>query len=89
LPRAAFCAAPEGEKFALDFLAASGCRAVIGYAASVDWMQSLITDLLFLQRFYTNPGPWENLPDIFDSVKKDYHPAEALGYTLVEASKTR
>ena len=79
---------PEGEKFALDFLAASGCRAIIGYTTPVDWMQSLVTDLLFLQRFYTNPDPWENLPDIFDSVKKDYRPAEALGYTLIEAPKT-
>jgi hypothetical protein len=52
-------------------------------------MQSLVTDLLFLQRFYTNPDPWENLSDIFHSVKKDYRPAEALGYTLVEAPKIR
>ena len=38
---------PEGEKFARDFLTASGCRAIIGYTTPVDWMQSLVTDLLF------------------------------------------
>lgn len=48
-------------------------------------MQSLVTDMLFLQRFYTNPDPWHNLAAIFDSVKADYRPAESLGYTLLEA----
>ena len=76
---------PEGEKFARDFLAASGCRAVIGYTTNVDWMQSLVTDILFLQRFYTDPDPWNNLPAIFDSVKEDYRPAQTLGYTMLEA----
>jgi hypothetical protein len=42
----------EGEKFARDFLTASRSRAVIGYTTNVDWMQSLVTDMLFLQRFY-------------------------------------
>jgi hypothetical protein len=76
---------PEGEKFARDFLAASGCRAVIGYATRINWMQSLVTDMLFLQRFYTDPAPWTNLAAIFESVKEDYRPAKALGYTLVQA----
>ena len=75
----------EGEKFARDFLAASGCRAIIGYTTHIDWMQSLVTDMLFLQRFYTDPDPWKNLAVIFDSVKEDYRPAEALGYTLIQA----
>ena len=48
-------------------------------------MQSLVTDMLFLQRFYTDPDPWNNLAVIFDSVKEDYRPAQTLGYTLVEA----
>jgi hypothetical protein len=76
---------PEGEKFARDFLIASGCRAVIGYTTTVDWMQSLLTDMLFLQRFYTNENPWKNLSQIFDSVLEDYRPAKALGYTLIPA----
>ena len=75
----------EGETFARDFLAASGCRAVIGYTTNVDWMQSLVTDMLFLQRFYTDPDPWNNLAAIFDSVKEDYRPAQTLGYTMLEA----
>src|SRR5207344_581961 len=73
----------EGEKFARDFLAASGCRAVIGYTTNVDWMHSLVTDMLFLQRFYTDPDPWNNLAVIFDSVKEDYRPAQTLGYTMM------
>ena len=48
-------------------------------------MQSLVTDILFLQRFYTDPDPWNNLPAIFDSVKEDYRPAQTLGYTMLEA----
>ncbi|HEX4988414.1 MAG TPA: hypothetical protein VFW91_06535 [Candidatus Binatia bacterium] len=75
----------EGEKFARDFLAASGCRAVIGYTTNVDWMHSLVTDMLFLQRFYTDPDPWNNLAAIFDSVKEDYRPAQTLGYTMMQA----
>jgi hypothetical protein len=76
---------PEGEKFARDFLEASGCRAVIGYATNVDWMESLLTDMLFLQRFYSNPDPWTNLAEIFASVKQDFRRAQSLGYTLFEA----
>lgn len=79
-----FCG-PEGETFARDFLTASGCRAVIGYTTNVDWMQSLVTDMLFFQRFYTDPDPWNNLPAIFDSVKEDYRPAQTLGYTILRA----
>jgi hypothetical protein len=48
-------------------------------------MQSLITDMLFLQRFYTDPDPWNNLVAIFESVKEDHRPAKTLGYTLLEA----
>jgi hypothetical protein len=80
---------PEGQKFARDFLAASGCRAVIGYATNVDRIQSLVTDMLFLQRFYTNPDPWKNLAVIFDSVKDDYRAAQTLGYTLLQAEGVR
>lgn len=48
-------------------------------------MQSLVTDMLFLQRFYTHADPWNNLRAIFDSVKEDYPPTEALGYTMIQA----
>ena len=40
-------------------------RAVIGYATTVDWMASLVADMLFLHRFYRNPSPWRNLKRIF------------------------
>jgi len=75
----------EGEKFARDFLDVSGCRAVIGYTTNVDWMQSLVADMLFLHRFYTNPDPWSNLTHIFESIKRDYLPSEGLGYTMLQA----
>jgi hypothetical protein len=48
-------------------------------------MQSLVTDMLFLQRFYTDADPWNNLAAIFASVKEDYRPANTLGYTMMEA----
>jgi hypothetical protein len=73
-----------GEKFARDFLETSGCRAIIGYTANIDWLDSLLTDMLFFQRFYSNPDPWSNLSEIFTSVKEDFRPAQTLGYTLVE-----
>ena len=75
----------EGETFARDLLDASGCRAVIGYTMDVDWMPSMLTDLLFLQRFYTHPDPWTGLTAIHASVQRDFAPARELGLTLVRA----
>lgn len=74
----------RGARFARRFLAATGVRAVIGYTTRVDWMSSLMADLLFLQRFYSDPHPWRNLKRIFASVARDYPPARRLGHTLVE-----
>ncbi len=71
-----------GQKFANDFLAASGCRAIIGYTTDVDWMDSMFTDLLFLRRFYSDDDPWKNLRAIHKSVLADFAPARELGYEL-------
>jgi hypothetical protein len=73
----------KGERFARDFLKATGVRAVIGYTTRVDWMASLVADLLFLHRFYADPSPWRNLRRIFASVQRDYPLARRLGHTLV------
>jgi len=78
-----------GRRFARDFLDASGVRAVIGYSTSVDWMASLIGDLLFLQRFYTDPAPWRNLRRIFASVQRDYPVARRLKHMLFTREKRR
>jgi hypothetical protein len=75
----------KGRRFARDFLRISGMRAVIGYATTVDWMASLVADMLFLHRFYRHPSPWRNLRRIFESVRRDYPAARRLGYTLVTA----
>ena len=72
----------RGEKFARDFLRASRCRAVVGYTSDVNWMDSMLTDLLFLRRFYADPAPWHNLRRIHASVLADFAPARALGYVL-------
>jgi hypothetical protein len=72
-----------GRRFARQFLRASGVRAVVGYSTSVDWMASLIADLLFLQRFYTDSAPWRNLRRIFASVQRDYPKARSLGHLLI------
>ena len=73
----------QGERFARDFLKATGVRAVIGYTARVDWMASLVADMLFLHRFYSDASPWRNLKKIFASVQRDYPRARRLGHTLI------
>ena len=73
----------KGRAFARAFLRASGVRAVIGYTTTVDWMASLVCDMLFLHRFYSDPSPWKNLRKIFNSVSRDYPMARRLGHTLI------
>ena len=58
-------------------------RAVIGYSTRVDWMASLVADMLFLHRFYRDPSPWRNLRRIFASVQRDYPRARRLGHLLI------
>ena len=72
----------RGEKFAQNFLRASRCRAVAGYTTDVNWIDSMLTDLLFLRRFYANPEPWKNLRAIHASVLEDFAPARRLGHVL-------
>jgi hypothetical protein len=73
----------QGERFAREFMKKTGVRAVIGYTTRVDWMASLVADLLFLHRFYRDPSPWRNLRRIFNSVRRDYPRARALGHLLL------
>lgn len=72
----------EGDEFAEKFLAASCCRAVTGYSTDVSWMDSMFTDLLFLNRFFSDPDPWANIRAIHESVLRDFAPARELGYRL-------
>ena len=64
-------------------------RAVFGYTTTVDWMGSLVADLLFLHRFYSDPSPWRNLGRIFASVQRDYPRARRLGHTLLVRPPSR
>ena len=73
-----------GKQFAKKFLATSGCRALLGYTTNVNWMLSLLTDMLFLHRFYRDENPWKNLRKIYDSVITDFKPASEIGWTLIE-----
>jgi hypothetical protein len=73
----------EGRRFAAQFLKTTGVRAVIGYTTTVDWMASLVADMLFLQRFYSDPSPWRNLRRIFASVQRDFPRARRLGHVLL------
>jgi hypothetical protein len=73
----------KGRRFAREFLKTSGTRALIGYTRRVDWMASLVADMLFLHRFYSDPSPWRNLRRIFNSVSRDYPVARRLGHTLI------
>ena len=72
----------RGLAFAKTFLKATGVRAVIGYGTPVGWMASLVCDLLFLQRFYSDPAPWKNLRRIYKSVQRDYPVARRLQHLL-------
>jgi hypothetical protein len=75
----------KGNKFARDLLHASGSRAVIGYKKDINWMDSMVVDLLFLYRFYTSLHTWKKLAETFESVQRDCKPARKMGYILVEA----
>jgi hypothetical protein len=77
----------QGARFARRFLRRTGVRAVIGYTTRVDWMASLVSDLLFLHRFYRDASPWRNLRRIFSSVQRDYPRARALGHVLFAGSR--
>ena len=87
-PRCNVLRGERGRRFARDFLKASGARAVIGYTTPVNWMASLVADMLFLHRFYSDPSPWRNLRRIFGSVLRDYPRARAprlhAGHGLTE-----
>ncbi len=72
----------KGRKFADDFLQSSKVNAIVGYTEDVDWMDSMIIDMLFIQRFYNDPDPWANLKDIFYSIVEDYKPAKKFGYIM-------
>jgi hypothetical protein len=72
-----------GARFAREFLEATGCRAVVGYRTEIDWIPSMLADLLFFQRFYSHADPWRALRAIHASVRRDFRPARALGLTLV------
>jgi hypothetical protein len=74
----------NGRRFAEKFLKSSGSRALVGYTTDVNWMLSLLTDMLFLHRFYRDQDPWRNLRKIYHSVLDDFKPAQAIGWTLIE-----
>ena len=73
----------RGLAFAERFVKSTGVEAVIGYATPVGWMASLVCDLLFLHRFYSDPSPWKNLRRIFRAVHRDYPAARRLQHILV------
>jgi hypothetical protein len=72
----------RGTAFAKKFLDETQCKAVVGYTTDVNWMDSMLADLLFLRRFYADPSPWRNLRQIHDSVLEDFAPARRLGHVL-------
>jgi hypothetical protein len=76
-----------GGKFAADFLRVSGCRAVLGYTEDIDWTESMLTDLLFLRRFFSDADPWRNIRRIHRSVLEDFAPARRLGFELHLAAR--
>jgi hypothetical protein len=61
---------------------------VIGYKKDVNWMDSMVVDILFLYRFYTSLHTWQKLAETFESVQRDFKPARKMGYTLFQAPAT-
>lgn len=51
----------------------------------VNWMLSLITDMLFLHRFYRDEDPGRNLRRIYESLLNDFKPASDIRWTLIES----
>ena len=45
----------------------------------------MVTDLLFLKRFFIDPDPWRNIAAIHESVLADFAPARSLGFRLYAA----
>lgn len=76
----------RGMNFARSLLASSGAKAVVGYKTEINWMQSMLVDLLFLSRFYASADPWSELPAIAASVRRDLPLARTLGWTLLTAN---
>lgn len=52
-------------------------------------MLSLLTDMLFLHRFYRDENPWRNLRKIYASAISDFKPAGEIGWTLIENKRTK
>ena len=77
-----------GRRFANAFLEAAGCRAVVGYSTEIDWMPSMLIDLLFFSRFYSHPEPWRALAEIHGSIARDFGPARDYGFTLALAGNS-
>jgi hypothetical protein len=79
----------RGLAFARRFVRETGVEAVLGYATPVSWMASLVCDLLFLHRFYSDPAPWKNLRRICNSVHRDYPAARRLKHLLITRKDLR
>lgn len=73
-----------GPRLAKALLKSAGSRAVIGYRNDVDWLEGMMIDLLFLERFFTSEDPWTSVREIHDSVVSDVAIAKRLGFTMFE-----
>lgn len=76
---------PAGHKLSKGLLERVGSRAVVGYTQDVDWMKSMLIDLLFMEKFYSTADPWADgeLKRIYDEVMDEMSFAKRLGFTIV------
>lgn len=72
----------SGEKLANQLLEHADSRAIIGYEKNVDWVRSMLVDLLFVQKFFDDDDPWNRLPDIHQSVLDELPFAHDLGFRI-------
>ncbi len=72
----------SGRRLAASLLEHAGSRAIVGYTREVDWLDSMVVDLIFLRRFYADPAPWKNMRRLYEDFLRAMPLAVELGFTL-------
>ena len=72
----------SGERLAKQLLEHAGSRAVVGYTEVIPWMQSMLIDLLFMQKFFSVDDPWDRLREIHQEVLNEISFAKDFGFTM-------
>jgi len=74
----------QGENFGYDLLGSTKSRGIFGWKSKVSLIDSIVTSQIFLNRFFSlNTGnPFEQLPEVYESVLEDYKPSRDSGFSM-------